>query len=62
MMPNNPKNKDKGISFPNCIKFCLSVIKELNEFAYNELIQNTNNNCTFIIPYIICLFTHNINN
>ena len=62
MMPNNPKNKDKGISFPNCIKFCLSVIKELNEFAYNELIQNTNNNCAFIIPYIICLFTHNINN
>ena len=61
-IPTNPKNKNKGFSFPNCIKFCLSIIKELNEIAYNELIQNTNNNCTFIIPYIICLFTHNINN
>ena len=62
IIPTNPKNKSKGFSFPNCIKFCLSIIKELNEIAYNELIQNTNNNCTFIIPYIICLFTHNINN
>ena len=62
IIPTNPKNKNKGFSFPNCIKFCLSIIKELNEIAYNELIQNTNNNCTFIIPYIICLFTHNINN
>ena len=62
IIPTNPKNKNKGFSFPNCIKFCLSIIKELNEIAYNELMQNTNNNCTFIIPYIICLFTHNINN
>ena len=62
IIPTNPKNKNKGFSFPNCIKFCLSIIKELNEIAYNELIQNANNNCTFIIPYIICLFTHNINN
>ena len=62
IIPTNPKNKNKGFSFLNCIKFCLSIIKELNEIAYNELIQNTNNNCTFIIPYIICLFAHNINN
>ena len=62
MVPNDSKNKDKGFSYPNCIKFCLTIIQELNEIVYNELIHNYNNNCTFIIPYILCLFTHNINN
>ena len=61
MIPNNTKNKNRGFSFPNCIKFCLFIIQELNEIVYNELIQNCNNDCTFIIPYIICLFMHNIN-
>jgi len=62
MVPNDSKNKNNGFSYPNCIKFCLTIIQELNEIVYNELIHNCNNNCTFIIPYILCLFTHNINN
>jgi len=62
MVSNNINNKNKGFSFQNCIKFCLHIIKEINEIAYNELIQNSNNDCTFIIQYIICLFMHNINN
>ena len=61
LLPSNSKDKKKGFNFPNCIKFCLSIIQELNEIVYNELIQNCNNDCTFIIPFIICLFTHNIN-
>ena len=61
MIPNNTKKLIKGFSYPNCIKFCLSIIQELNEIVYNELIENCNNDCTFIIPYIICLFMHNIN-
>ena len=61
MIPNNTKKLKKGFSYPNCIKFCLSIIQELNEIVYNELIENCNNDCTFIIPYIICLFMHNIN-
>ncbi len=60
LIPN--KNKEKGFNFPNCIKLCMSIIQELNEIAYNELIQYSNSNCTFVMPYIICLFTHNINN
>ena len=62
MASNDINNKNKGFSFPNCIKFCLYIIKEINEIAYNELIQNSNNDCIFIIQYIICLFMHNINN
>ena len=65
MIPSNIKDiksKSKGFSFPNCIKFCLFIIKELNEIAYNELIEICNNDCNFVIPYIICLYTHNINN
>jgi len=61
MIPNNTKNKNKGFSFQSCINFCLSIIQELNEIVYNELIQNFNNDCNFMIPFIICLFTHNIN-
>ena len=62
MIPNDIKKKNKGFSFQNCMKLCLYVIKNLNEAAYNELIQNCQNGFTFIVPYIICLFTHNINN
>ena len=61
VIPGNIKNKNRGFSFPNCIKLCLSIIQELNEIVYNELIQNCNNDYNFIIPFIICLFTHNIN-
>ena len=53
MVSNNINNKNKGFSFQNCIKFCLHIIKEINEIAYNELIQNSNNDCTFIIQYIL---------
>ena len=55
-------NKNKGFSFPNCIKLCMSIIQELNEFAYNDIIQYCKSDCAFVMPYIICLFTHNINN
>ena len=55
-------NKGKGFNFPNCIKLCMLIIQELNEDIYNELIQYCNSDCNFVMPYIICLFTHNINN
>ena len=51
-------NKNKGFSFPNCIKLCMSIIQELNEFAYNDIIQYCKSDCAFVMPYIICLFTH----
>ena len=56
------KNKEKGFNFPNCIKLCMTIIQELNEVAYNELIQYCKSDCTFVIPFIICLFSHNMNN
>ena len=56
------KNHGKGFNFPNCIKLCMAIIQELNNLAYNELVQYCKSDCTFVMPYIICLFTHNINN
>ena len=56
------KNNGKGFNFPNSIKLCMAIIQELNNLAYNELIQYCKSDCSFVMPYIICLFTHNINN
>ena len=56
------KNKDKGFNFNNSIKLCMNIIQEINENTYNELIEYSNSDCNFVMPYIICLFTHNINN
>jgi len=56
------KNHGKGFNFPNCIKLCMAIIQDLNNLAYNELVQYCKSDCTFVMPYIICLFTHNINN
>jgi predicted transcriptional regulator len=51
-----------GYSFPNSIKFCMAIIKELSELAYNDIVEYCNSECIFIIPYIVSLFTHNMNN
>ena len=57
------QNKNnKGYSFPNSMKFCLEIIKEINELAYNDLVEYCNSECIFIIPFIVSLFTHNMNN
>ena len=55
------KNHGKGFNFPKCIKLCMAIIQELNNLAYNELVQYCKSDCTFVMPFIICLFTHNIN-
>ena len=62
MIPNDIKNKKKGFSLNNCINLCLYVIQDLNNNVFNDLIQNCKDGCTFLVQYIICLFTHNINN
>ena len=56
------KNKNKGFNFNNCIKLCMNIIQEIDENSYNLLVEYCNSDCNFIMPYIICLFTHNINN
>ena len=61
LLLHNDKN-GKGFSFPNCIKLCLEIIKKIDMFTYNNLIEFCNSNCSFIIPYIVTLFMHNINN
>ena len=53
---------NKGFTFPNCIKFCMEIIKQLNKFAYQDLVDYCNSEVIFIIPYIVSLFTHNMNN
>ena len=53
---------NKGYTFPNSIKFCMAIIKQLNKFAYQDLVDYCNSEIIFIIPYIVSLFTHNINN
>ena len=53
---------NKGYSFPNSIKFCMAIIKQLNKFAYQDLVDYCNSEVIFIIPYIVSLFTHNMNN
>ena len=51
-----------GYSFPNSMKFCLEIIKELNELVYNDIVNYCNSECIFVIPFIVSLFTHNMNN
>jgi len=51
-----------GYSFSNSMKFCLEIIKEMNEFVYNDIVEYCNSECIFIIPYIVSLFTHNMDN
>jgi len=51
-----------GYSFPNSISFCMEVIKAINEFVYNDLVEYCNSQCIFIIPYVVSLFTHNMKN
>ena len=51
-----------GYSFPNSMKFCMKIIKELNELVYNDIVDYCNSECIFVIPFIVSLFTHNLNN
>ena len=51
-----------GYSFPNSMKFCMEIIKELNELVYNDIVNYCNSECVFVIPFIVSLFTHNMNN
>ena len=60
LLSQNKNNK--GYSFPNSMKFCLEIIKEINVLAYNDLVEYCNSECIFIIPFIVSLFTHNMNN
>ena len=60
LMKQNRNNK--GFTFPNCIKFCMSIIKQLNKFVYQDLVDYCNSEVIFVIPYIVSLFTHNMNN
>ena len=57
------QNKNNtGYTFPNSIKFCLAIIKQLNSFVYQDLVDYCNSEIIFVIPYIVSLFTHNMNN
>ena len=57
------QNKNNlGYSFPNSMKFCMEIIKEINESVYNDIVEYCNSECVFVIPFIVSLFTHNINN
>ena len=60
LLPQNKNNK--GYTFPNSIKFCMSIIKQLNLFVYQDLVDYCNSEIIFVIPFIVSLFTHNINN
>ena len=51
-----------GYSFSNSMKFCMEIIKEMNEFVYNDIVEFCNSECLFIIPYIVSLFIHNMDN
>ena len=51
-----------GYSFSNSMKFCMEIIKEMNEFVYNDIAEYCNSECIFIIPYIVSLFAHNMDN
>ena len=53
---------NKGYTFPNSIKFCMAIIKQLNAYVYQDLVDYLNSEVIFVIPYIVSLFTHNMNN
>jgi len=53
---------NKGYTFPNSMKFCMAIIKQLNKFVYQDLVDYCNSEIIFVIPYIVSLFTHNLNN
>jgi len=57
------QNKNNtGYTFPNSIKFCMAIIKQLNIFVYQDLVDYCNSEIIFVIPYIVSLFTHNMSN
>ena len=60
LLQQNKNNK--GFTFPNSMKFCMAIIKQLNLFVYQDLVDYCNSEIVFVIPYIVSLFTHNINN
>ena len=53
---------NKGYTFPNSMKFCMAIIKQLNLYVYQDLVDYCNSEIIFVIPYIVSLFTHNMNN
>ena len=53
---------NKGYTFPNCIKLCMTIIKQLNVYVYQDLVDYCNSEVIFIIPYIVSLFSHNMYN
>ena len=53
---------NKGYTFPNSMKFCMAIIKQINKFAYEDLVNYCNSEIIFVIPYIVSLFTHSLNN
>ena len=53
---------NKGYTFPNSMKFCMAIIKQLNKYVYQDLIDYCNSEIIFVIPYIVSLFSHNMSN
>jgi len=40
----------------------MEIIKQLNKFAYQDLVDYCNSEVIFVIPFIVSLFTHNMSN
>ena len=53
---------NKGYTFPSSMKFCMAIIKQLNKYVYQDLVDYCNSEIIFVIPYIVSLFSHNMSN
>ena len=54
------QEEGKGFTFEVCLKFFGYILKKINLVTYNNILKYTGTEPTFVISYILCLFTHDI--
>ena len=54
------QEEGKGFSFDVCLKFFGYILQKINSVTYNNILKYTGTEPTFVISYILCLFTHDI--
>ena len=54
------QEEGKGFTCEVCLKFFGYILKKINLVTYNNILKYTGTEPTFVISYILCLFTHDI--
>ena len=54
------QEEGKGFSFDVCLKFFGYILQKINILTYNNILKYIGTEPPFVISYILCLFTHDI--